>query len=208
MNHPRLSDEEELVNAITHGVACIGGAIAAILVLLNSDFTTPNRQVAFLLYSVSLVLLFWMSMLSHAVSEPKRRHRFRAWDQGAIYLFIAGTYTPSIIAFASGWTTAFLLTFVWGIAAFGFYAKVIAEHQVNAATTASYLALGWVPAMFLLPVVPREYFLWLFAGGVTYSIGVAFLLNDRRFRFFHAGWHLFVVLAAGIHFYAICSMAI
>lgn len=204
----RLSDAEELANAITHGVACVGAALATLFVLASMTFSGDVSRVSFLVYGCSLVLVFVMSTLSHVVRDPQRLDRVRAWDQGAIYLLIAGTYTPGITAFAEGGMANGLLLFVWGVGAIGFYSKVFAGYRVNSITTVTYLLLGWVPAMFLLPIVPFEYFLWLLAGGVCYSAGVVFLLNDRRVRFFHAGWHLWVMLAAAIHFYAICSMAI
>jgi len=132
----------------------------------------------------------------------------RSWDQGAIYLLIAGTYTPGIIAFCPNWAAAGLLTLVWSLATYGFYCKVIAQKRLNSVTTATYLALGWGPAMVLVPFVPRVFFLWLLAGGILYSIGVVFLLNDHRVKYFHAAWHLWVIAAAAAHYFAISTMAI
>ncbi len=204
----RRSDEEELVNAATHGLGCIVAAIASTYVLVTQVFSSSATRIGFCVYAIALVFLFAMSTLSHMVQEPKRLTLARSWDQGAIYLLIAGTYTPGIIAFCAKTNAIGLLAFVWIMATYGFYYKVIAKKQVNSITTATYLALGWGPAMFLIGNVTQEYFLWLLAGGVLYSIGVVFLINDRRVKFFHAAWHLWVIAAAATHFFAICMMAI
>ena len=204
----RLSDAEEFANATTHGVACACAFSAAGYILATADFANAAGRAGFAVYSASLVLVLMMSTLSHCVREPVRLYRLRVWDQGTIYLLIAGTYTPGALAFTTGWTLVGLLAFVWGVALLGFYSKVFAEHNIHGVTTVTYLLLGWVPALCMFALVPRTFFLWLLAGGVGYSVGVAFLVNDRRVRHFHAVWHLCVTAAAGIHFYAICTMAI
>lgn len=204
----RLSDSEELANAISHGAAFVIAAIAWMIVLGTQEFSSTASMLAFGVYGISLMLVFLFSTLSHIVREPAMLNRMRAWDQGTIYLLIVGTYTPSIVSQLSGWPRIGVLGTIWAIALFGFYSKVIARHQINAVTTVTYLLLGWLPAMALLPVVTRTFFLWLLAGGICYSLGVVFLVNDRRVPFFHVVWHLFVALAASIHFYAICSMSI
>ena len=204
----RLSDAEELANALTHGTACAAAAWAAGYVMVNSEFVSSAGRLGFAVYAASLVLVLAMSTLSHWIREPRKLHRLRAWDQGTIYLLISGTYTPGILAFANRWQAIGLLCFVWGIALLGFYSKVFAERRINAVTTVTYLLLGWVPALCMFAMVPRVYFVWLLAGGLCYSVGVVFLVNDRRVRFFHAVWHLWVALAAGVHFYAISTMAI
>lgn len=204
----RLSDPEELGNAITHGAAFVGAAIAWAYVIVTHEFLTGPAKLGFIIYGISLMLVFLFSTLSHIVREPNALNRMRAWDQGTIYLLIAGTYTPGIVSHHHGWPRIGILAGIWAIALFGFYSKVIAKYRVNAVTTATYLLLGWLPAMFLLPKITMTFFLWLLAGGVCYSLGVVFLVNDRRVPFFHVVWHLFVALAASIHFYAICSMSI
>lgn len=204
----RLSDAEEFVNALTHGLGCAVAVVAAAWVSLNADFVNASQQLSFILYATSLVVVLLMSTLSHCVRTPDKLRRLRAWDQGTIYLLIAGTYSPGILAFAEGWFAPSLLAFVWSVAILGFYTKVFAERRINAVSTLTYLLLGWVPALCLVTVVPRVYFLWLLGGGLCYSIGVIFLIYDRRVRYFHAAWHLWVLIAAAVHFYAISSMAI
>lgn len=204
----RLSDSEEFGNALTHGLGFVGALVAWCYVLTTHQFGTDGRKLGFFVYGCSLLAVLLCSTLSHLIREPRALHRLRAWDQGTIYMLIAGTYTPGIIAYCDGWIEIASLCLIWSLALFGFYSKVFADHRVNAVTTFTYLLLGWLPAMVLLPNISSQFLSWLFAGGVCYSLGVLFLVNDRRVRFFHVVWHLMVMLAAGIHFYAICSMSL
>ena len=204
----RLSDGEELANAISHGTACLVALSISCYLIATHSFSNGLSQLGFFAYACSLIIVLFASTVSHIVRDPEWLHFWRAWDQGTIYLLIAGTYTPGIIAFCHEWTEGVALLLVWGLAAFGFYSKVIAKHRVSGVATINYLALGWLPALILFPQVSRTYFLWLLAGGLSYSMGVWFLVNDHRVKFFHLVWHLWVTLAAGIHYYAICTMAI
>jgi hemolysin III len=157
-----------------------------------------------LVFVFSAVSVFTASALSHhLIHDPILLRRLRAWDQGLIYVMISGTYTPLVWRFADDSLQIPLLIGVWIAAAVGFHSKVIAEHRVNGIATITYLLLGWVPALGLVTKVPGELLLWMAAGGVIYTCGVALLLNDARVKYFHAGWHLCVVTAAACHFWAI-----
>ncbi|QDV68481.1 hemolysin-III related [Rosistilla carotiformis] len=205
--YQRLSAGEELANAITHGSGCIAAIVATTWVVATHPMP-PAVMIGFLVYAVSLAFVFLMSTLSHVVTDPQRLHLLRAWDQGAIYLLIAGTYTPGVVAFAGPSVRPWLLLAIWLLAGFGFLSKVVGKHQVHAIDTWTYIALGWFPAMILAPGVTLDYFLWMLAGGLAYSLGVCFLLNDSKVRYFHAIWHLLVIAAAAIHYYAIYSLAL
>ncbi|WP_218934734.1 PAQR family membrane homeostasis protein TrhA [Rosistilla ulvae] len=205
--YERLSDGEELANAITHGSGCAAAIIATGWVVATHPMS-PAVLIGFLVYAASLAFVFLMSTISHVVTDPARLHLARAWDQGAIYLLIAGTYTPGVVAFAGSGIRPWLLLAIWLLAGFGFFSKVVGKHQVHAIDTWTYIALGWFPAMVLAPGVTLDYFLWMLAGGLAYSLGVCFLLNDSKVRYFHAVWHLLVIVAAAIHYYAIYSLAL
>lgn len=205
--YKRLSDAEELANAITHGSACVMAIIASAYVFATLPMTLAT-MIGFGVYAFSLALVFFLSTLSHVVTEPDRLHRMRAWDQGAIYLLIAGTYTPGVVAFATPSVRVWLLAAIWMLAGFGFVSKVIVRHQIHSIDTWTYIALGWFPAIVLAPGVSLDYFLWMLAGGIAYSIGVAFLVNDQKVLHFHAVWHLLVIVAAAIHFWAIYTLAL
>ncbi|WP_417737055.1 PAQR family membrane homeostasis protein TrhA [Rosistilla oblonga] len=205
--YERLSDGEELANAITHGSGCAAAIAATAWVVATHPMPTAVL-IGFLVYAASLAFVFLMSTLSHVVTRPDRLHLLRSWDQGAIYLLIAGTYTPGVVAFAGPAVRPWLLLAIWLLAGFGFLSKVVGKHQIHAIDTWTYIALGWLPAMILAPGVTLDYFLWMLAGGLAYSLGVCFLLNDSKVRYFHAVWHLLVMLAAAIHYYAIYSLAL
>lgn len=203
----KLSDSEERVNAITHGVACAIAALTSTWVLATQTLPTAT-MIGFAVYSASLVLVFLLSTLSHIAVAPDRLHQLRAWDQGAIYLLIAGTYTPGVLAFAEPTIAYWLLGAIWILAIFGFCSKVVVKHRVHSIDTWTYIALGWLPSMVLARGVTQDYLLWMLAGGLAYSIGVYFLLNDLKVRYYHAIWHILVVIAAAIHYYAICTLAL
>ncbi|MEZ6089417.1 MAG: hemolysin III family protein [Pirellulaceae bacterium] len=205
--YQRLSDAEELANAITHGLACLMAIVASAYVFATVPMAT-STAIGFGVYAFSLALVFFLSTLSHVVTEPERLHRMRAWDQGAIYLLIAGTYTPGVVAFADARVRDWLLAAIWLLAGFGFISKVIVRHQVHSIDTWTYIALGWFPAIVLAPGVSLDYFLWMLAGGIAYSVGVAFLMNDKKVLHFHAVWHLLVIVAAAIHFWGIRILAL
>ena len=194
---------QEWANALTHGVA----AVAALLVgvALISDAVTRDWFLAFacLAYVGSATGTFTSSTLSHAIHQQPWLNTFRAWDQAMIYLMIAGTYTPIAVRFAPQPVLIPMLTTMWLAAWAGFFAKVFLRHRINGIGTASYLLLGWLPAIPLAGHVPGDMVSAMLLGGVLYTVGVGFLLSDRKVPYFHAVWHLFVMAAATVHFLAI-----
>ncbi len=157
-----------------------------------------------LAFVLSAIAVFTASALSHYwIHEPQRLYRLRAWDQGLIYAMIAGTYTPLIWQFSDESLRLPLLLAMWLTAAIGFHSKVIAQYRVNGSGTISYLLLGWLPTIPLAGRVPAPVLFWMAAGGVIYTLGVLLLINDRRVKYLHAGWHVCVVTAATCHFWAV-----
>lgn len=199
-----LLPREEWANALTHGAAALAWMFGAVLMARAAAGQSLMTTLCCLAYVISAVAVFTASALSHQlIHDPQLLRRLRAWDQGLIYVMIAGTYTPLVWRFADESIRGPLLIAIWLAATFGFYSKVIAGHRVNAIGTITYLSLGWVPALGLIGRVPGEVLFWMAAGGVIYTLGVWVLMNDRRFRYLHATWHLCVVTAAGCHFWAI-----
>ena len=160
-----------------------------------------------MVYCFSALLVFVFSTLSHACIEPNRRTRMRAWDQGAIYLMISGTYTPFVWQYGGSFRTP-LLVFIWAVALYGLWMKVVVRRRVNAVTVTTYLLLGWVPAFPLFPQVPWACFLGMAGGGVIYSVGVFFLMFDHFAKFFHAVWHVAVIVAALCHYLVIIQFVV
>jgi hemolysin III len=200
---PMLVDQE-WANALTHGAAAILWMFGAVVMVHAAASQSLMTTLCCFVFVLSAVSVFSASALSHHLLHcPQLLHRLRAWDQGLIYVMIAGTYTPLIWQFAGASLRFPMLIGVWVAAAIGFHSKVFAGHRINGIGTITYLLLGWVPALGLIGKVPGVVLFWMAAGGVIYTIGVALLLNDKRVKYLHAGWHLCVVVAASCHFWAI-----
>lgn len=198
---------DELLNTITHAVglllSILGSAVMIRYVLSQGDVW---RCAGCGIYVAALMGVYASSTLSHSASHPNLKRRFRMLDQAFIYLLIVGTYTPFALAYLrSGWWLLFL-ALLWAIALFGFLSKILIAHRVEAVAVWIYLALGWlpiiaaVPLLGLVPVIPLW---WMLFGGLCYSVGTIFLLNDHRIPQFHAVWHVFVIAGSMFHFFAI-----
>ncbi len=199
---------QEAVNAWTHGVGFVASLPAGLVLnRLAADHREPLVY-ACLIYSLSLTAMYLFSTLSHAVREAGLRHRVRTLDQGLIYVFIAGTFTPFVWAHMEGWARLSLLFFVWAAAATGFYSKVYAEHRIDNIASLSYIMLGWAPSMVLLGYVSATCFAMMAIGGLLYTLGTFFLLNDHRSWYYHAIWHTLVILASGCHYLAIAMFVV
>jgi len=199
--------DEEWANALTHGIAAFAALLmGGYLVSVGKDIGV-GFAIACCGYTASVVGTFLCSTLSHWILRQPLLNKLRAWDQAMIYLMIAGTYTPIVFRFAPDTTRVWLLTVLWAAALTGFATKVALKHRINSIGTVSYLLLGWLPAIPLAGHVPTPMVAYMVIGGVLYSIGVAFLVNDSKFRYAHAVWHLFVMTAAACHWYGILKFA-
>lgn len=198
-----LSVADERANTFTHTLGFLLSIAAAFYLAGHDSAGDVGMAAACTVFAVSMAAVYLFSTLSHAVHQPRLRHRMRAWDQGVIYFLIAGTYTPFIWACSPpGWRLPILIA-VWTAAALGFYSKVLAAHRINAISTLTYVLLGWLPAIPLVPRTPTICLLWMVAGGVAYTAGILFLHLDTRYRYFHAMWHLMVIAGSACHFVAI-----
>ena len=191
----------ELANSITHGAGVLASLVAGGM-LLQAAWGTPLAAWCGV-YSASLVLVYLFSTLSHAIREPAARQLWRALDQGTIYGLIAGTYTPFAAFYLPAPNVWLLLGVMWLAASVGFWSKVVAKHRVDTLATWSYISLGWIPALSFIGYVPLASFFWMALGGVAYTIGTVFLMQDHRHPYLHAVWHLFVIAASACHFYAV-----
>lgn len=207
----RRRSSEELLNTVTHGVGALasaaGGAVLISLTALRGDLW---QLLGASVYSVSLLLLFTASTLYHAARRESSRARLRVCDHAAIYLLIAGTYTPfTLIPLRGpwGWT---LFGAVWSLAAAGVVFKLFCTGKFPRLSTATYLAMGWlvvVAARPLLQTVSVPVLLWLAAGGLAYTAGT-FFFHSRRIPFAHAIWHCFVLVGSGCHFVAVAMQVL
>jgi hemolysin III len=201
---PALADEslgERIANAVTHGAgAVLAVGAGAVLVTLATLRATPWHVVGAAVFTASLVLLYGASALYHAIPHPTARRRLRVLDHAAIYVLIAGTYTPFLLTDLRGPLGWSLLAAVWGMAAAGVVFKLVATGRWRALSTALYLAMGWLVVVAWVPLtasVTAATLAWLVAGGVSYTAGVAFFLSRRRYA--HAVWHGFVLAGSACH---------
>jgi hemolysin III len=199
--------EDERANAVTHafGVALALAGLAA-LVTLSSLHGNPRHMVSYSIYGVTLVLLYGASTAYHGVRHPKAKRLLRTLDHAAIYLLIAGTYTPfTLISLRGAWGWS-LFGIVWALAATGVVFKIFFTGRFPRTSTALYLAMGWMAIIAvrqLFANLPKQGLILLFAGGLCYTVGVLFFAYDTRARFNHAIWHLFVLAGSVCHFFAV-----
>ena len=195
--------DDEPANTATHmaGLALsLGGTGALVVASWPLDLA---YVLACSVYAATLVLTYAVSSASHAVEHLETKLRLVHWDQGVIYLLIVGTYTPLLCSFVPRGLLVPVLSGIWIAALLGFYSKVVASHRVQEKfSVVSYLALGWIPALALLYYSPLECLGWIALGGVFYTAGT--WIQDQR-RYFHAIWHIFVILGSACHWYAIYS---
>lgn len=202
----KISRGEEIANSISHGLA-VPLAIAAIPILVVNAirFDDTPAIVAGAIFGTSLLLLYLASSLYHAFPEGKIKDVLQRFDHAAIYILIAGSYTPftlGVLRGAWGWT---LFGIIWGMAAVGIFIKLIAGVRFNTLSTFLYLAMGWLIIVALKPLlnnVPREGFYLLLAGGLSYTVGVIFYAL-QKYPYMHFVWHLFVLGGSVCHFFAI-----
>lgn len=198
-----LSPADERANILTHGLGFLLSLGAGFYFFQATTEQEFGLRVSCLVFCLMLSLVYLFSTLSHAIYEPRRRNQMRAWDQGTIYLLIIGTYTPFIWEASEGWFRTSMLVLWWSIAGAGFLVKVCGQYQIDVASIAFCLALGWLPAIPLIANTPGICFLWMLLGGLAYSAGIVFLRKSHSVRYSHAVWHLFVILGSACHCYAI-----
>lgn len=201
VEHIPLNADEEYANALTHAAAALVGIVGAVVMVFAAAQQSWITALCCAVFVFSSVSVFTASALSHYwIDKPRLLQRSRAWDQGLIYVMISGTYTPLIWRFAEDPWRVLLLIALWIAASAGFASKVFIEHRVNTTGVISYLMLGWLPSLGLIGKVPSGLLLWMLAGGITYVVGIVFLINDRKFKYMHVVWHVCVMLAASCHY--------
>jgi len=201
---------EEIAHVATHaaGMALSVVAIVVLLLAAHSSGAGAWRAAGGVIFGASALLLFTTSVLYHAARSPRLKPRLRLLDHSAIYVLIAGSYTPfalGVLGGTWGWT---LFGLVWGLAVLGVAAKTVLGFRFHLSSTLLYLAMGWIgviAAKPLLEALTRHELTWLVAGGLAYTLGVPFYLWKGR-RFTHAIWHVFVLAGVACHFVAVLSV--
>lgn len=201
---------EEIANSITHGAGLLASLAAApVFILVAARSHDTWRIVTASLYATTLVLLYAASTMYHAlpmIALPNAKGLFKRLDHAAIYLLIAGTYTPFLLVNLRGpWGWA-MFGVIWGLAALGVTLKgVYGAHQLPALSTTVYVAMGWLAVIAVKPMIAHVNHMalaWLAVGGVCYTLGVVFYAS-KRIRYSHAIWHCFVLAGSAAHAWAV-----
>ena len=201
---------EEIANSVSHGLG-LSAAVAAFPVLVMAAQARGDTAgiVGASVFATATVLLYFVSTLFHALPRCRAKRVFQILDHSAIYLLIAGTYTPFTLGVLRGdwgWT---LFGLVWGMAIAGTVLKALGGVRYTTLSTWTYLAMGWlvvIAAKTVWTLVPDWGLFWLIAGGFAYTAGAAFFMAER-IRYFHFVWHLFVVAGTACHFIAVLRYA-
>ena len=201
-----LSLKEEIFNSITHGIGTLL-SIAALVVLVVFAVIKGNawHVVSFSIFGSTLVLLYLSSTLYHSFTKEKIKNLFARFDHAAIFLLIAGTYTPFVLTTIRGplgWT---LFGIIWGLTISGVVIRSIYLTRFRKLMVFIYLAMGWMFLIAIVPIVknlPATSIAFLFAGGGCYSLGVLFYAW-RNLKYGHGIWHLFVLAGSAMHFFSV-----
>ena len=203
---------EEFANCLTHGGGLLLSLVAAYIVIDRLAETTSGvLRVGCWVYALGMVAVYAASTLSHAFENPIKRHYFRRLDQGVIFIFITASFTPFSIAFLHDTIWWVLLAIMWAIALVGFCSKLFWGYRVEATAITHYLALGWLPVAATKPILealPTAGVFWCIVGGLFYTVGTLFLALDSKVRYFHAVWHVFVIVGSYCHFLVIIDYVI
>ena len=205
--HREQSRGEEIAKSVSHGLALVAAFIGIPFLLAHAARqASAGYIVGTSVFSATIILLYLASTLYHALPAGKAKRVFRILEHSAIYLLIAGTYTPftlGVLSGAWGWT---VFGIIWALAAAGVLLKASSRRPHPILSTVLYLAMGWVIVIAIDPMfarVPTAGLLWLLAGGLAYTAGVAFFATDSRLRYGHLVWHLFVMAGTSCHFFAV-----
>ena len=202
----KLSTREEIFNSITHGIGTLLSVAALVTLIIFAVLKGDAwHVVSFTIYGSTLVLLYLSSTLYHSFTKEKLKNLFARFDHAAIFLLIAGTYTPfllTVLRGTLGWT---LFGIVWGVAIAGVVIRSIYLTRFRKLMVALYLAMGWMFVVAVGPMIrnlPLVSMIFLLSGGIFYSTGVVFYMW-RNLKYGHGIWHLFVLAGSIMHFFAV-----
>ncbi|ANP75188.1 MULTISPECIES: hemolysin III family protein [Vibrio] len=201
------SDIEERANAITHGLGVVLGVVGLVLLLIRAfDHQADILTIASMaVYGSSIILLFLASTLYHSITTEKTKRLLKTLDHCAIYLLIAGSYTPFLLVSLRTPLAMGLMAVIWGIALVGIIMKIAFVYRFKRLSLVTYLAMGWLSLIVVYQLamnIEMGGLVLLALGGVIYSLGVIFYVA-KRIPYNHAIWHLFVLAGCACHFFAI-----
>ena len=198
---------EWVANSVTHGLGFVASLVALpVLIVASLRDGDALRVTGAVIFGISLVLLYGASTVYHSFPHSPRRRTLRVIDHSAIFILIAGSYTPFMLGPLRGTLGYTMLAVVWSMAAAGIIMKAFHGFGRPALTAIPYVAMGWLCAIATKPLIQQvgaAGLWWLLAGGLFYTGGVVFYATDSRVRYGHAVWHLFVLAGSTCHFFAV-----
>jgi hemolysin III len=198
---------EEIASSVTHGIGLAASIVVfPFLIMAAARDGDRWRVLSAIVFGISLILLYAASTFYHALPGPRAKRVFRIIDHSAIYVLIAGTYTPFLLGpLRGGWGWS-LFAVIWALAILGIVIKATLGIRWDTLSTIVYLVMGWIGAIAIKPLLERVSptgLLWLLAGGLAYTAGVIFFVVDQRVRYAHSIWHLFVATGSVCHVVAV-----
>lgn len=206
VNCKYYSPKEERLNVISHGLGLVLSVLGLVLLVMRSlQFSNAILTTAFVVYGISLITLYSASTFYHRTQNPRLRYRLKVFDHIAIFILIAGTYTPFSLVTLSGTTGWIILIVAWIIAFLGAILKIFFTGRFKILSTLMYVGMGWIIIFAIKPLLENLDMAgvwWLFAGGLAYTMGAIFY-NLSRLKYNHAIFHIFVLAGSFCHFISI-----
>ena len=200
------SSIEEKINIISHATGFILSIVAFVLLVMHASLHGDVWQiVSFSIFGASLIILYGASTLYHSAKNPLLRNKLNIIDHASIYVLIAGTYTPFTLVTLKGTIGWVIFGISWGLALTGIILKLFFTGKYDLISTITYVFMGWVIVFAIKPLIhhlPFEGLLWLFAGGISYTIG-AILYSIKKIKFNHAVFHILVLIGSFCHFVSV-----
>ena len=198
---------EEIFNSVSHGVGALLAIAGCVVLIVFSAMNRGTKEiVAASIFGASMIILYTMSTLYHALTNKKAKRIFRIFDHATIFLLIAGTYTPyALCCIKPFWLGITILSSIWTAAALGITLTSINLEKFSKLSTICYVLMGWAIVFAIKPLyeqLPIISFIMLFAGGLMYSGGVYFY-KKKSVKYFHSIWHLFVLAGTVMHFFSV-----
>ena len=200
------SPMEEKINIASHAIGFILSIVALVLLVTHANLHgNVWHIVSFSIFGASLMILYAASTFYHRTKKSELRNRLKIIDHASIYVLIAGTYTPFTLVTLNGTTGWVIFGISWGLALTGIILKLFFTGKYDLISTIMYILMGWVIVFAIKPLIrnlPLEGLLWLFAGGISYTVG-AILYSIEKIKFNHAIFHLFVLIGSFCHFMSV-----
>lgn len=203
---PKYTLGEDLTNSISHGIgACLSVAALVLCIVRAALHGTTAGVVGASIYGSTLIIMYCMSTLYHAITNEKARHIFRVFDHLSIYLLIAGSYTPITLVTLKGAMGWILFGIVWGVAILGIVLNSISIEKFKIFSMISYVAIGWavvIGAKDIIEKLDRNGLMLLLYGGIAYTVGIIFFAL-KKYKYMHSIWHFFVLSGSILQFFSI-----